>query len=1045
MPKQIPANNQNPSRRTPGPSASAMGSLSSSVEEQQAQLVSAQPNIDQSQVNTGTTKFGQGANQIGGVSIYSQLADLLNTGMQVASTAVETANYYATTQDEQTADQMQEDMNSLETKRKDQEMSELEYTQQRALLLETYQSQYTTRAFRKPMEQSIFENSMARQDAPLNDQITEYKRNQLRISRDPSYAAEGEMGEIRRAEDLNELNTIFYNMMEGHFGQSEDDMTRVRGAMGEYRDQSNKVVNLATRTLRRHEDKIDDAIASIVGSMSGGFDRTSVRYDSPAEMASDVLLQSGLPQEIIDNSGGMLEAEFMKQFNYKIKKAYDVEMKNVNTAIKDNLTTRAEGALTRAQNLAADGNDPTPDLDSFEEDIVDAFFMTEDEDLARSTLNEHLSKLAGVLKDTTYGTPREVQAAILARLSAVIEQTGGGTLKEDYSVYATLAGDKNLSQFDHFDGYTNDPASLRGVVRSPSTTPHTQNLKYEAIASAVEVGAQRAANVALGHSPLTSLAESNPHLYENIQDMMFTAVRAYALDPDNDIDSSFNEAFDRMEDGPHKDKAKLAYILAISGEQHNLLRTANEWTNQQRTDIEIYNAISSSDNIVNDGRFQAKAFEPVTVHQFDSSTPQGRDNRAGVFNSDHNVMLDTEEYVADIVDVFTNPQTDKQKAALAAIADPNMNRSERHKVVKNLLTDLDITARDQDITAIINELDPELSGSDESPQRWKDISRDLVINTAMTSESWRSTYESFQTSTLQYSVDNPEALEDPNGLAYNLVQAGPEALFMLKDLGVEVNNIGNAIDQMEALGLRIVSGKDMSIFAPAENFDEKSRSSLLGQGDLKIVLQPEVEKSLEALRDVVKPQGDDSRVNPVYPIVDLMMQGDMTNRELKEAFKSTGVDVSNFFGFGVTVTPRRLAVVAAMFQAGVSPETINAMRPGAGSNIPVSVNQEGQLIVDFSKTKAGIDDVILPKEFLDLMQVDSTLKPPKLTEPQALREKTYKQTYNEMVKLQQKVKDAEEKFRQGQSMNMDQEKLRAGHEAKMAELKRAIAQVKEKL
>lgn len=445
MPRQIPNNQQNPSRMRPGPAANAMGALGQPGDEGLVELTQSNPNLQNSQVNMGSVQFGQGANQIGGNNIGYQLAEMIGTGIKAAETTVGVVNQVATMRDQSLKDDMDSEMTELEGQRKDK--GELWYTQQKDQLLRKYQGQFSTRRFKSPTKRLITENEFAREDAPLTDHITEYEREKNRIMRSPEYNQMPD-GDIRRAEDLKHLNETFFYKMEAHFGKDERSMARVYGALGQYRDPEDVKTAAATKELTKYKQKIDDAIQFAVEDMA----QNNVFYESPGAMAEDILARTGISDDFRESMGGALESTMLDMFHERIEQEFNKNVKKANNLIgaqqKQELSRNKILLSTAVAN--GDVQQAVVISEAVADGIVQNYRSTlasSTDDVAQTVLSQNLEAHAQALLPTLSGSPEQRQEKLIDSLEKIAMEAGGIDL-ETLSVYGKYGGPANLKEYE---------------------------------------------------------------------------------------------------------------------------------------------------------------------------------------------------------------------------------------------------------------------------------------------------------------------------------------------------------------------------------------------------------------------------------------------------------------------------------------------------------------------------------------------------------------------------------------------------------------------
>lgn len=457
MAKQIPKNQRDPNRPEQPRRSVAMESLRTDVAEAPAKLVSAAPNLEQSQVNFGQVSIGRDANLVGGSNPSVQIADMMEATVKIAEAGVQTALLLAKKGDAETEEKMNAELQEAEIRNLEgtpTEQTDLWLAQERERIYANYENQFTTRQFKQKLEVPRYENEIDRIKAPVRDRISDYKKRVREITVDPSFAALGELGEVEREKALTKLNESFYNMMEAHYGDNDAAMEAVFGAMGAYRTKPTDQTVLSNRILNAYDSKIKEQIRIVVKEMADG----EQMYQSEAVMAADILDRAGLPKELREAHGGSLESLFLEKYNRAVTDNFGEIEEEIAVRMRDNVRREADAAQAEASVAVFEFNNVPVALDTFVESIQEEYFLQEDEELANMQLAERLEFLFNQLPGVYFhnADPEENHRQAVSNLVEIAGDLGVDLKDLPKNFYANMMGEAAIAAFS----LTNQPSTI---------------------------------------------------------------------------------------------------------------------------------------------------------------------------------------------------------------------------------------------------------------------------------------------------------------------------------------------------------------------------------------------------------------------------------------------------------------------------------------------------------------------------------------------------------------------------------------------------------
>ena len=302
--KNIPKNRHNPNRNEKIGRGNAMDSLGAPVQNDPTELTTSAPKIEQSQVDYGTTQFGQGANKVGGSNISSQLSQLINTGISTAASVVDIAHKQQKRKDAEVEDNRLEQMRELMTNGVDGtawvNMSDEAKLNAQQVLNRRAAADTTLKSSRRPIEAEIFKNQLAVPSAQYDDLAQKYqtKKNDIELA---TYEHEWQ-----RVDDLVAANEAFYTEVQSRFKDNGDIMDSAQSTVAGFAKADRSTVDAqARRELTKNKGQIEQQVDLM---LAAELDGTAPVLDETA-FANNVLVASGYPQEFLDASdGAVIEA-----------------------------------------------------------------------------------------------------------------------------------------------------------------------------------------------------------------------------------------------------------------------------------------------------------------------------------------------------------------------------------------------------------------------------------------------------------------------------------------------------------------------------------------------------------------------------------------------------------------------------------------------------------------------------------------------------------------------------------------------------------------
>lgn len=302
--KNIPKNRHNPNRNEKLGRGNAMDSLGAPVQNDPTELTTSAPKIEQSQVDYGTTQFGQGANKVGGSNISSQLSQLINAGISTAVSVVDIAHKQQKRKDEEVEDNRLEQLRDLMTNGVDGtawvNMSDEAKLNAQQVLNRRAAADTTLKSSRRPIEAEIFKNQLAVPSAQYDDIARTYqtKKNDIELA---TYEHEWQ-----RVDDLVAANEAFYTEVQSRFKDNGDIMDSAQDIVAGFAKADRSTVDAqARRELTNNREQIEQQVDLM---LAAELDGTAPILDETA-FANKVLVASGYPQEFLDASdGAVIEA-----------------------------------------------------------------------------------------------------------------------------------------------------------------------------------------------------------------------------------------------------------------------------------------------------------------------------------------------------------------------------------------------------------------------------------------------------------------------------------------------------------------------------------------------------------------------------------------------------------------------------------------------------------------------------------------------------------------------------------------------------------------
>jgi hypothetical protein len=303
--KNIPKNKHNPNRNEKIKGGNAMNNLGAPVQNEGVQYTTDAPRMEQSQVDYGTTQFGQGANKVGGSNISSQLAQMINVGIKSAETVVDIAHKQKKKKDAEVEDNRIEQMRELMTNGVDGKawvnMTDEAKLNAQQVLNRRAAADTTLKSSRRPIEDEIFKNQLAVPSAQYDDLAQEYqtKKNEIELA---TYEHEWQ-----RVDDLVAANEAFYTEVQDRFKDNGDIMDSAQATISGFAKADRSTVDAqARRELTKNKGQIEQQVDLM---LAAELDGTTPVLDETA-FANNVLIASGYPQEFLDASGGAVIEAF---------------------------------------------------------------------------------------------------------------------------------------------------------------------------------------------------------------------------------------------------------------------------------------------------------------------------------------------------------------------------------------------------------------------------------------------------------------------------------------------------------------------------------------------------------------------------------------------------------------------------------------------------------------------------------------------------------------------------------------------------------------
>ena len=304
--------------------------------------------VNTSQIGGGQITFGRGANQVGGNNLSSQLADLLFAGMDAATSAANTVAGYAEYKDNDSRDQMAEELRKLDS---NAELSDVQKESSKAATYSRYNQKALTRKFTEELKDREMEARNAIRPLSYQDMEREYFLQQAAIM-DRDY---GEGGEKRQLNDLVALGNKFKPKFDT-LSQGNDNLTKRTEAIlsGYQTDVDNQRIAYVEDVVNTAYGDISERAESFVTDLSN---RGLPIPEGPKlleDFKSHMAETGAIPLDYEDPMMRDVDEVLTDTINAKMKKADPHLRRAAHTRRTEALTLAANQSLTAFANYQGD-------------------------------------------------------------------------------------------------------------------------------------------------------------------------------------------------------------------------------------------------------------------------------------------------------------------------------------------------------------------------------------------------------------------------------------------------------------------------------------------------------------------------------------------------------------------------------------------------------------------------------------------------------------------------------------------------------------------
>lgn len=337
--KNYPKNTHNPNRKQKTGRGGAMNSLGEPVQNQGVQYTPEKPELNQSQVDYGSTQFGQGANQIGGTNTSAQLAQLLGAASKTVETVVDAAHKWQKAEDKEIEElrvqEMQDLMRDGVNGKAWVNLTDVEKATAANSVNRRAADSMTLKSSKTPLENKIFETEMQMPGTQYKDMVATYKAKKNAILSDPNIE-----NESKRVDALETLNREWGQLVTDKFGDNRDIMEQAEDTIAGHAVADRSAVETeAVRELTSHKPEIAAEVEKLVAEqMAGGLPPMN-----DAEFAKAVLEASGYPSVYLEESDGAVLKAFGPVFNKFVEDTRRAAMEGQKQQVKAFTTNQHNG------------------------------------------------------------------------------------------------------------------------------------------------------------------------------------------------------------------------------------------------------------------------------------------------------------------------------------------------------------------------------------------------------------------------------------------------------------------------------------------------------------------------------------------------------------------------------------------------------------------------------------------------------------------------------------------------------------------------------
>ncbi len=345
--KKQPKNKFDPQRNQKATQKSAMASLSKSVPDNPLQVGKAQadPNLDKSKVDYGTTTFGRGANQVGD-NPSAQLANAMKTLQNAAVSVVDTAHKFDVYKDGEVDAARQEELRDWALANPNAD--EAAKIKQAAVINGRYERQYNLTSSKRALDAENFKLSASLPGAEYKDFERDYvyKRGQILTN--------SEMKPEAKAEALKTLNDTFLETGLKEFGDSEEYTSAIYRTVVEGRNENQeRITRTVRKNLRMMGPRITEEIDAVISEIGAGNHMPMNR----AELAKLISDRAGVPEE-------MQSELFLEQFNMYYREQIDKQYASVDAAFKARVKEANDVEVVMTEAAVVEDRNVDPDKTS---------------------------------------------------------------------------------------------------------------------------------------------------------------------------------------------------------------------------------------------------------------------------------------------------------------------------------------------------------------------------------------------------------------------------------------------------------------------------------------------------------------------------------------------------------------------------------------------------------------------------------------------------------------------------------------------------------